>query len=88
MMCFNRVFGDASLDGYSIYIVLHVAYEWTYVKTAWDDGLLLSRGALGEAILGGVVELTKEGNMGMPRCHYVAYSSQHQCRVVLFSCFN
>ena len=41
-------------------------------------------GALSEAILGGVVKLTKEGNAGMSQCHCVAYSSQHQWRVVLF----
>ena len=71
-MHFNRVFGDAPSSGYGIYVVLHVAYGWTYVEATQDDGQLLSRGALGEDVLGGVVELIGEGNVGMPLCHPVA----------------
>ena len=79
MMRFNRVFGDAPLGDYGIYVVLHVVYRQTYVKATQDDGLLLLRGALGEAVLGGVVELIEEGNVGIPWCHYVAYLGQYQC---------
>ena len=43
--------------------------------------------ALGEAVLEGIDELTEEGNVGMPQCHRVAYSDQHQCRTKLFSGF-
>ena len=75
-------------SGYDIYVVLHVAYGRTYVEVAYNDGLLLSRGASGEALLGGVVVPIEEGNVGMPWYHRVAYSSQHQCQIVLFSCFN
>ena len=87
-LCVLTVFCDALLGGYVIYVVLHVAYGRTYLEAAYDDGLLLSRGALGEVILGGVVELTGEGNVGMPQCHRVAYLDKHQCRIVLFLCFN
>ena len=88
MIHFNIVFGDALLRGYDIYVVLHVADGWTYVEAAQDDGFLLLRGASSEVVLGGVIELTEEGNMGMPRCHCMAYSGQHQCQAVLFSYFN
>ena len=57
-MCFNHIFGDAPSSGYGIYIVLCVAYGRTYVKATEDNGLLLLKNALGEAVLGGVVELT------------------------------
>ena len=63
MMCFNRIFGDASLDGYGVYAVLRVAYGRTYVELVQDDGLLISRDATGEAVLGMVTELTGKGNM-------------------------
>ena len=53
MMCFNTIFGDTPSGVYGIYVVLHVAHGRTYVETAYDDDLLLSRGALGEAVLGG-----------------------------------
>ena len=33
-MCFNTVFGDAPSSGYSIYVVLHVAYGQTYIDAA------------------------------------------------------
>ena len=88
MICFNHVFGDALLGGYGIYVVLHVVYRRTYVEVTLDDGLLFSRDAPGEAILGEVVELIGEGKVGMPQYHRVAYSVQHQCQIVLFSCFN
>ena len=87
-MDFNCVFGDAPLGGYGIYIVLHVAYGRTYVKAVYDDGLLLSRDVSNETVLSGVVEVTEEGNVGMPRCHYMAYLGQHHYRAVLFSYFN
>ena len=45
-------------------------------------------GALGEAVLGEVIELTREGNVGMSWCHRLAYLGQHQYQAVLFSCFN
>ena len=32
MICFTMGFGDTSLGGYGIYVVLHVAYGWTYVE--------------------------------------------------------
>ena len=38
MISFNRVFGDAPSSGYGIYVVLHVAYEQTYVEATYDDG--------------------------------------------------
>ena len=37
-----------------------------------------------EVVKGGDYELTKEGNMGIPRCHRMAYSGQHQCWADLF----
>ena len=73
MMRFNIVFGDAPSGGYGIYVVLYVVYGRTYVETVQDDGLLISRGASGKVVLGGVVELIGESNVGMPRCHRVAY---------------
>ena len=76
MMYFNHVFGDAPLGGFGIYVILHVAYGRTYVEIAYDDGLLLSRGALCEAVLGRVVELVGKDNVEMPQCHHVAYSGQ------------
>ena len=66
MMSLNCVFGDAPSSGYGIYVVLHVAYRQTYVDAVYDDWLLLLRGASCEAVLGGVVELTGEGNVGTP----------------------
>ena len=63
MMRFNHVFSDAPSGGYGIYVVLHVAYGRTYVEATQDDGL---QSALGEAMLGGVVELIGKGNVGMP----------------------
>ena len=66
MMCFNTSFDDAPLGGYGIYVVLHVAYRRTYIKATQDDGLLLSRGALNKAVLGEIVELIGNGNVGMP----------------------
>ena len=68
MMRFDIVFGNVPLRGYGIYVVLHVAYGRTYVEVEQDDGLLLSRGALGEVVLGGVVELTRKVTWG---CHGV-----------------
>ena len=88
MVHFNCVFGDAPSGGYGIYVVLHVTYRWTYVEATQDDGLLFSRGAPSEAMLGEVVELTGEGNVRRPQYHSMAYLGQHQCRVILFSCFN
>ena len=32
MMRLNCLFGNAPLGGYGIYVVLHVANEWTYVE--------------------------------------------------------
>ena len=80
MMSFNLLFSDVPSGGYDFYVVLHFAYGQTYVDATWDDWLLFSRGASCEAILGGVVELTEEDNIGMPQCHRVAYSGQHQCQ--------
>ena len=53
MMCFNRAFGDAPLGGYDIYVILNITYGRIYVKVAYDDGLLLSKGTPSEAVLGG-----------------------------------
>ena len=52
MMCFNTIFGDTPSSVYGIYVVLYVTYGRTYVKVTYDDGLLFSRGASGEAIFG------------------------------------
>ena len=53
MMCFNMIFGDTPSGVYGIYVVPHVIYGWTYVEVAYDNGLRLLKGALGEAVLGG-----------------------------------
>ena len=53
MRCFNIVFGDTPLGVYGIYVVLYVTYGRTYVEATQNDGLLLTRGAPGEAVLGG-----------------------------------
>ena len=38
MICFTTIFGDTPLGVYDIYVVLHVAYGWTYVDATYDDG--------------------------------------------------
>ena len=57
-------------------------------EAALDDDLLFSRDASVRLLLGGIVELTDEGNVGMSRYHHVTYLDQHQCQTVLFLCFN
>ena len=32
----------------------------------------------------GIDNLNGDGNVGMPRCHRVTYSNQHQCQAMLF----
>ena len=58
MLCLNTVFGDIPSSVYGIYVVLHVAYGRNYVEAIQDDGFLLLRVALGDAVFGGVGELT------------------------------
>ena len=82
-----------------LFLMIHLGWLWYLCNTTyrlWMDlcrslirwWFALFEGWLGEVVLGGVVKLIGDGNVWMPQCHCVAYSGQHQCQTVLFSCFN